>query len=49
MTSYDDTKVQLTINRMTEECYENVPDKSSTELYLVSQDPTSIAKIDLDA
>lgn len=49
MTSYDDTKVQLTINRMTEECYENVPSKSSTELYLISQDPTSIAKIDLDA
>lgn len=49
MTSYDDTKVQLTINRMTGECYENVPNKSSTELYLISQDPTSIAKIDLDA
>ena len=49
MTSYDDTKVQLTINRMTQECYENVPSKSSTELYLISQDPTSIAKIDLDA
>lgn len=49
MTSYDDTKVQLTINRMTGECYENVPNKSSTELYLISQDTASIAKIDLDA
>ena len=49
MTSYEDTKVQLTINRMTEECYDNIPDKSSTELYLVSQDPTTPAKIDLDA
>ena len=49
MTSYEDTKVQLTINRMTEECYDNIPNKSSTELYLVSQDPTTPAKIDLDA
>lgn len=49
MTSYEDTKVQLTINRMTEECYESIPNKSSTELYLVSQDPTTPAKIDLDA
>lgn len=49
MTSYEDTKVQLTINRMTGECYDNIPNKSSTELYLVSQDPTTPAKIDLDA
>ena len=49
MTTYEESKVQLVVNRMDNNCYNALSSKSNEEIYIVSSNPSGVVKIDLDA
>lgn len=49
MTTYEESKVQLVVNRMDNNCYNALSSKSNDEIYIVSSNPSGVVKIDLDA
>ena len=49
MTTYEENKVQLVVNRMDNDCYGHLSSKSRDEIYIVSSNPNGVVKIDLDA
>lgn len=49
MTTYEESKVQLVVNRMDNTCYNSLSSKSNDEIYIVSSNPSGVVKIDLDA
>ena len=49
MTTYEQSKVQLVVNKMDNDCWEHLSSKSNEEIYIVGSNPSGVVKIDLDA